>query len=313
MASRQFTEPVLILAFNRPDLTKTLVDAIRPLAPERVYATIDGPRVGVPDDADLVQRTREVIELGIDWPCELILKARQQNMGCRRGVVEAIDGFFENEARGVILEDDCIPHPDFFPYCQTLLERYESDTQVLSIGGDNSAGVSFSTSGSYGFVRHPAVWGWASWRRAWVLYDRDLSMWSRTRNSNLVSTLFSSRLEREYRTRIFNRLLDENIPDTWDYQWSATHYLHRGLSIMPARNLIRNLGFRPDATHTIASSPFADAETHAILPLTHPERVAHDRRAEWEVLTKVDGARSRKRLVLKRRPGWWRTPVRRTS
>ena len=285
--------PVLLIAFRRPDLTEQVLAALRGAAPERLYVAIDGPRSEVPGEIELVHRVQDLVVAAVDWDCQIQWRIRSANLGCRRGVVDALDWFLGIESEGIILEDDCVPAPDFFPFCEQLLERYRFDFRVLSVGGDNSGEVTFAGPWSYGFVRHPAVWGWATWRRAWDLYDRDMNLWGAVRGTELVQAIFPDELERHYRSRIFDRLLDHGEPDTWDYQWSATCFLTGGLTVMPARNLVANLGFRDDATHTTASSALADAPTGSVLPLEHPPIVCVDWRAEAQVVRKVDGQTDR--------------------
>jgi hypothetical protein len=116
---------VLFLVFNRPDPTRRVFDAIRAARPARLYVAADGPRA---DRAGEAERCAEVraMATAVDWPCEVLTLFRDANLGCKRGVAEGIDWFFAHEAEGIILEDDVLPHPSFFAYCATLLERYRT-------------------------------------------------------------------------------------------------------------------------------------------------------------------------------------------
>lgn len=243
--------PILIVAWNRPTHARTVIEAVRAARPDSIFLAVDGPdELARPEDSSRIEQTIKSLESAIDWPCEVNRRYSEMNAGCRRGVASAIDWFFGAVESGIILEDDCVPSPAFFPYCARLLEKYKHDEQIMCISGDNSAHVQPSDGSDYSFVRYPQIWGWATWRRAWERYDRDLARYSSARQDGRWESLVPDSLERQTLERIFDRLVDEGRPDTWDYQWVATMLLDQGLSIHPSANLITNIGFGPDATHT---------------------------------------------------------------
>lgn len=271
--------PLLLIAWRRPHTLRQVIDAIRPLAPTRLYVACDGPnpeRLGEPEK---VAATRRVIEQEIDWRCEIKRLYSDVNQGCRVGVSRAISWFFEQVEEGIILEDDCVPHPDFFNYCSTLLERYRDDTRVWCISGNNFQDGQWRGDGSYYFSRYNHCWGWASWRRCWQYYDGDLYQWPALRDSGLLETIFPDRHERNYWARTWTNLLVTGKPNTWDYQWTFTCLLNGGLTALPNRNLVRNVGFGEDATHTTGKStaPRVDA---GIDPSVIPTFILRDAKAD---------------------------------
>ncbi len=271
--------PLLILAWRRPHTLRQVINAIRPVAPTRLFVTCDGPNPERPGEAEKVAATRQVIEQEIDWPCQIERLYSDVNQGCRIGVSRAICWFFEQVEEGIILEDDCVPHPDFFPYCATLLERYRHDMRVWCISGNNFQNGQWRGDGSYYFSRYNHCWGWACWRRCWQHYDADLSHWPALRESGLLGTIFEDPLERQYWSAIWQRLMDEGQPDTWDYQWTFICLVNGGLTALPNRNLVSNVGFGEGAAHTtgIAGSTVAD---QGLGPLTHPQFVLRDGAAD---------------------------------
>lgn len=283
------TPAVLLLAFRRPEPTARVVAAIRDARPQRLWVALDGPRPEVAGEADLVAETRAVIARAIDWPCEVRWRERPQNLGCRRGVVDAIDWFLGEAGEGIILEDDCVPHPDLFRYCAELLDRYRDDERVWCVSGDNSARITLAGTASYGFVGSPQIWGWATWARAWAHYDRDLEAWAAVRGTPAVRRLLPDPIEREVTVRLLDRLRDEGEPDTWDYQWLASCLMGGGLCAVPRTNLVTNVGFGPDATHTRERNRRAEVAAGPILPLIHPRAVVRDRRAERELFDRTKG------------------------
>lgn len=264
------TSPILLITFNRPTSTRQVLEKIRDRKPEQIFIAGDGPRNR--EDSEQISQVRAVVDELVDWPCDLNLNFNSTNLGCRRGVTRAIDWFFGHVEEGIILEDDTVPNLDFFYFCEELLERYRGDPSVMHISGDNSAGVSIREDWSYCFIRYPHIWGWATWKTAWNLYDRELRQFQAFRDSGRLGEVFADSREGGTWIPRFEELLELGTPDTWDWQWSATVYLNSGLSIQPTVNLISNIGFGPDATHTLKPGSRSYVPTGSILPLVHPPR-----------------------------------------
>ena len=267
--------PLLLIAWRRPHTLRQVINAIRPIAPSLVFVACDGPNIDRPGEFENVAATRAVIESEIDWPCHIERLYSDVNQGCRLGVSRAITWFFEQVEEGIILEDDCVPHPDFFLYCTTLLERYRSDTRVWCVSGNNFQNGHWRGDGSYYFSRYNHCWGWATWRRCWQHYDAGLSQWPTLRSSGLLTSIFHDRLERNYWLRIWQRLLDQGKPDSWAYRWTFTCLVNGGLSALPNRNLVTNVGFGSDATHT-TGRPINTAIAEGIDPYQHPSFLLRD-------------------------------------
>jgi hypothetical protein len=266
--------PVLLIVFNRPNLAAKVLGAIRRQRPAKLYIAGDGPRDPAinPDDASRCGECRQLAET-IDWQCEVFTRFSESNQGCGIGVSNAITWFFENEESGIILEDDCLPTDDFFPFCRELLELYRDKNEVMSICG-NIFGSSRSTAAcgsySYGFGRYAQVWGWASWARAWKLYRYDVG--NAADNFHLFKTRGVSIIQqRLHQSRVLSTTAPGG-PDTWDYQWQFAVLKNSGLIACPSVNMISNIGFGADATHTTSkNSPVAMAPTGRLgFPQKHP-------------------------------------------
>jgi hypothetical protein len=262
--------PLLLIAWRRPHTLRQLIDAIRPVAPTRLFVACDGASPERPSDAEKVAATRAVIEHEIDWPCQIERLYSDVNQGCSVGPIRAISWFFEQVEEGIILEDDCVPHPDFFLYCTSLLERYRHDNRVWCISGNNFQNGQWRGDGSYYFSRYNHVWGWASWRRCWQHYDADLTQWPSLRDSGLLGTIFEDHVERSYWRDIWQRTYAKTEPITWwDYQWTFACLANGGLTALPNRNLVTNVGFGEDATHT-TSCTINTSIRGGINPNQHP-------------------------------------------
>lgn len=281
MVSEHTCPPVLFLIFNRPDLTARVFARIREVRPSRLFIAADGPRVNHPGDVADCLATRAVVA-HVDWPCNVITHFREVNAGCRAAVSSAITWFFEQVDAGIILEDDCLPAPSFFPYCAELLERYRDHPQVMSISGDRF-GTKSIRGASYAFSIYHHIWGWATWRRAWCHYDEmDTSSACASGTADLYK-LFRNRKVVRYWSSVATRFAGGQI-DTWDYPWLFSCWKMAGLSVVPCVNLVENIGFDSRATHTRqGDSPLAGPSRDTLLfPLVHPKRVQRCRTIESE-------------------------------
>jgi hypothetical protein len=271
--------PVLFLIFNRPDTTEKVFETIRQAKPPRLYVAGDGPRVTRPGEDRQVHLARQ-IATAVDWPCEVQTLFRKENLGCKSAVCSAIDWFFENEEQGIILEDDCLPHSDFFNYCQEILGCYALDERVWMVNGCNFQRGRWRGVDSYYFSQYMHIWGWASWRRAWVKRDMSISFWPEWKKSSEWKEYLPDRVERKYWSKIFDQMYRNEI-DTWDYPWIASAWNSGGIAVTPNVNLVSNIGFGPNATHTISKkSEFSEMPVAAIGHLTHPKAVHVDEMAD---------------------------------
>ena len=282
---------ILFLVFNRPDVTQRVFEAIRDARPPRLYIAADGPRIDRPDEEALCEQTRQIVS-NIDWPCEISTLFRDENLGCRVGVSTAIDWFFEHEEEGIILEDDCLPDESFFVYCEELLDTYKNAPDIMAISGDYFHGEARRPETSYYFSRYNHCWGWASWRRAWQLYDRDMSRWPELRNSGWLTDISGGHSDfSRYWTYVFDKAYAGEI-DSWAYRWLFSCWIHHGLTALPSVNLVKNIGFGDAATHTTGDKRWEDMPLETIsFPLKKPENV--ERHVALDRLTDLNVVRTR--------------------
>lgn len=285
MASQPFTTPILFLIFNRPQTTEKVFQRIHELQPRYLYVSADGPRAHKENEKELCESARKIIEK-VDWDCEVKTHFSEINLGCKVGVSSGINWFFEHVENGIILEDDCLPDLSFFSFCEVMLEKYKHDERIMHIGGTNFQDGIIRGSGSYYFSRITHVWGWATWRRAWKKYDAAISSFSDIVNSNQFAGLFPNERVRKYWLKNFD-LVHSNKKDTWDVQWMYTVSINHGLTIVPNNNLVSNIGFELDATHTfIQSDPAANRSTESLNRIIHPSVIALDAKADTYTFTK---------------------------
>jgi hypothetical protein len=285
-----FTTPILFLVFNRPDNTRKVFEQIRKIQPAYLYIAADGSRKDKPGEDKLCAEVRNILLSNIDWECEVKTLFRDENLGCGKAVSQAITWFFENVEEGIILEDDCLPDQSFFYYCDELLEKFRFNENVISIGGTNF-NYRHEIDQSYNFSGYMNMWGWATWKRNIPLVDYEMNSWKKIK---FKYPFLLSRLHRRGSLdirwlSIWRNLFDLTSSgkiDTWDYQWIYAQLYNKKISIFPSRNLINNIGFSDNATHTKESDhPITKVELQKLhFPLKHPNKLEIDYHYEEEYI-----------------------------
>ncbi len=268
--------PVLLIAFNRPDKVALMLKELKKAAPSKLYVAVDAPRKDSDKDAEQCRKTLELIEKGINWNCKLEKLIQKSNLGCKYGPVTAINWFFEHEEAGIILEDDCLPDSTFFRFCKEMLERYRDNKEIGVINGENHLGdLKHTIKNSYYFSEVNHCWGWATWRRAWEKFDPDIQSWPEIKSSGGLKSYLSDSRAVKYWHEEFDKIYGKADVDIWDYQWNYACIVNKFLTVVPGENLIKNIGFDEDATHTKDHDLIGGVEAGALsFPLKHPTEIA---------------------------------------
>jgi hypothetical protein len=276
MNSFELNTPVVFIVFNRPGTTRRVFEEIKKAGPKKLFIIADAPRENVPGEKEKCSQVKEIVEK-IEWDCEVFRNYSDSNMGCGKRISSGLDWVFSQIEEAIILEDDCLPHPSFFRFCQELLEYYRNDDRIMFISGDNFQNIRRNSDTSYYFSIYNHVWGWASWKRTWDRYDYNMKFWPSFRDKKLLDSWLSSPRAVKFWTRFFQRVYNKEI-NTWDIQLTFACFANRGLSIVPEVNLVSNIGFGQDSTHTHDSknsSAFIPVK-EMIFPLKHPCSVVRD-------------------------------------
>lgn len=274
--------PVVLIIFNRPETTSKIFAAVREAKPQKLLIIADGPRSDRPEEAKLCELTRAIIEQ-VDWHCEVSTNYSEVNLGCAKRVSSGLDWAFDEVDQAIILEDDCLPHPSFFRFCEELLDYYKHDQRVFSISGQNVQFGRQRTQYSYYFSHYNHCWGWASWRRAWQYYDFDMSLWPEIQLESSLKDIVDGDRAFKFWTKTFQATHDRSI-NSWAYRWLFAAWTQNGLTILPDKNLISNIGFNTGATHTRTTkqkSRFANMSVEGVeFPLVHPPLMIRNRQAD---------------------------------
>lgn len=269
-----FSTPIVLLIFNRPKLTNILFEKIAQIQPQKLLVVADGPRSA--QEAEQCEQCKAIIEK-VDWDCEVLTNYSKINLGCKKRISSGLDWVFSQVEEAIILEDDCIPAPSFFNFCQTLLERYRHDERIMVISGDNF--IETKSNCSYRFSKYNYIWGWASWSRAWKYYDVEMKSWPEYKQGNFIASLCEHPAEQKYWTDIFDSVVAGEV-NSWAYQWTYTCWSQNGLSVLPNSNLISNIGIGTDATHTKGENSLLQLPTTDIWDIKHPSFIARDINAD---------------------------------
>jgi hypothetical protein len=274
-----FEVPVAIFAFNRPKLTRRIFAAVAERRPKRLFLVADGPRTESPEDNAACDEVRKIL-LEVSWPCEVATNFSDRNLGCGRRMSSGINWLFEHVDAAILIEDDCLPAPPFFDFCGAMLSRFANDQRIGLVSGSNFTWRHFQPSASYYFSRYTHIWGWATWRRSWARYDFELRSLSLAREHRLLEEVFGDRQLADFWYAIFEAVKSDRI-DTWDYQLFFASVINSWLNVIPAVNLVTNIGTGPDATHTKSSTGLdSQAPGDLQFPLRHPDFITRCRTAD---------------------------------
>jgi hypothetical protein len=265
---------VALFVFNRPEHTRRVIERIERARPARVLVIADGPRAGEAEDDRRCDEVRSIVD-AVSWPCDVAKLYSDVNLGCTRRVVTGLDWVFANCDDAIILEDDCVPDASFFPFCSELLDRYRDDERVHMVSGTNVLPPgAFEIPHSYYYSRSFQIWGWATWARAWKHYDIEMRDWPELRASGWLERFLPEHAMAEVADAIFEETYQGRV-EAWDYQWVLSGWSRGALSITPAANLVTNIGYGGDASHTRdANHPLANRPTVPMsFPLRHPEQL----------------------------------------
>ena len=286
-----YNTPILLITFNRPDNVRKVLTELRKQQPTQLYVAQDGPREGNEYDQIKCQEVRDVIAKLVDWSCKLYTNYQEKNLGCGRGPYEAISWFFRNVEKGIILEDDVVPHPLFFPYMEDLLERYKEDYRIGMVTAHNLQRY-YSRHDSYYFTHEMAgTYGWGTWRRVWKDFDFDIP-YDEKQLAQALHRFGLHRLCIQRSCKLYQKWMcgkDGSRHDFWDYQFDYYLIVHNYLNARANSCLTSHEGFDADATHLTARENaryLMEVNESRFTPITHPRKVQIDKSVRYRMFKK---------------------------
>ena len=284
-------KPILFLIFNRPDTTKKVFESIREYQPKQLFIAADGPRDNKPGEKELCKETRDLVS-NIDWDCEVKTLFRDENLGCKDAVSSAITWFFEHIEDGIILEDDCLANQSFFEFCSELLDKYRENKKIMHIGGNNFQFGKTNIPDDYYFSRISHVWGWATWKDRWKLFDKEMKNLNNFIENNKIELFFDTKEFQNYWINAFTNVKKGEL-NSWAYIWSFVILDNDGLAIIPSNNLVQNIGFSGNATHTQKKPKYIDdfnqdAINNSNFQITkHPKKITENPELDLKYFRKI--------------------------
>lgn len=282
MGLTPFHTPVLLIAFNRPEHTRRVLEAIMAAQPKDLYVFQDGAREGNEDDVRKCAEVRNVVE-ELTKDANIVLHANysDKNLGCGAGPMTGISWFFGQVEMGIVMEDDCLPHPDFFSYCEGLLDRYKDNDKIRFINA-TLYDDRWQCEASYDFSHYMVTGAWAGWRETWQGFDLDLKDLDAKAFRKHVLKLTDNRGEANWWYSIVKEIQqDHNKKSYWDFQMQIHLFRESALTIHPQRNLVSNIGFDEEGTHTLSNHDRRGGrQVFPILPLSHPQDQVVDKKRD---------------------------------
>ena len=263
--------PIAFIIYRRPESSKMVFESIRKVEPKKLYIIADGPKNK--NEETKCRSTRHLIETSIDWNCEVEKIYSDTNLGCARRVQTGIDYVFQNETSAIILEDDTLPNHSFFGFCEQLLAKYKEDERVFHVSGCNFFPSKSTCESSYYLSSIVNIWGWATWARAWKKYDLRMESWAKQDKNKFLKEWCSDKTTKKDTLKMFDLHCNNPNPWTWDYQWVYTCWANKGLSVMPYKNLIQNIGLGPEGTNTYFATEqekYPKDVSELEFPIVHP-------------------------------------------
>lgn len=236
--------PVLYCIFNRLDTVEKTFAPIRDAKPERLYISADGPRSDREGENELTEQVRKYVLDNIDWECDVKTLFREENLGCDFAISGAIEWFFSQEEEGIVIEDDVLTSPQFFEFCELMLETYRDNPKIRYIAGYNPIPDN-DLPESYYFIPRQDTWGWAAWRRSF--YSKDgvkykfypYNYYEKHCNKNAIINQITKR--KDLKKLCFSLLFKCY---QWDSEFSVYGLINHPYSyaITPGRNLTSHIG-----------------------------------------------------------------------
>lgn len=271
-----FDTPILLIVFNRPEKTQKLFEIIKKIKPKNLFIAADGPREKEFDIYNC-KKVRKIFD-NIEFNCNIHKKFNIKNEGLKNNVKNSIDWFFSKVEKGIIIEDDCMPSLSFFSFCQELLNKYEFNSKVMQINGTN-LGLDYSNlvKETYFFSKLNHVWGWATWKRSWILFDTEFEDYDILKKNNSFNNYFIDNKITNWMMKYFDKS-QSGTDNIWSINWAYSILKNSGLCVTPTKNLVQNIGFDGTGTSVKDRSfiDFSKTEINLLDKIIHPMNINYD-------------------------------------
>lgn len=266
--------PVLILLYKKPKTTVQVINALKKVKPKLIYIAINIPPINK-NKQDYIDY-KKVLKLldKIDWKCDLKIKKRKKHLSPYDSYKSAINWFFKNEKEGIILEDDTVPNKSFFTFCNQMLKKYRNNNRIALISGTSFYKKENLNKETYFFSNIPFMWGYATWKRTILGRDEKMKNWPKNKK-DVFNKITSDKFFIKYWSKMFNDLYNKKFI-AYDFQMAYSNFKNKKLTIFPKKNLVKNIGFGNNATHTKSEEWYSNLETYELKNIKHPKQISPD-------------------------------------
>lgn len=266
-----FKVPIVYVCFNRPKLTKKTFEYIKKIKPSKLFLILDGPRKSNKQDKINCPKVKKIIQ-NINWKCKVYKNFSKENLGLKNRFFTGLDWVFNIANEAIILEDDCLPHDDFFYFCEAMLKKYKNSNKVKFITGNNfqDQKKTDKISEDYYFSKYSHIWGWATWKKTWHDVKREDNYWKNKIFNSDFDMMKSTAKEKKYWKNMYKSVLNNKL-NSWAIYLLFSIWKNKGLTVTPKINLIKNLGLS-SGTNTINLDIKLDISNKNLnKPLKHPK------------------------------------------
>lgn len=278
--------PVVLICFNRPNLTKKTFNQIKKNKPSKLFLIMDGPRYKNSQDIQNIKKVRKIIE-EINWKCKIYKNFSKNNLGLKKRVVSGLNWVFKKVDKAIILEDDCYPSDSFFYFCETMLNFYKKNKNIGIITGNNFQNKPVDNN-SYYFSKYSHIWGWATWRRTWKLYnDNDQKIQNFVKSSKFKK-ICKILDEQKYWIDMHHQIKSGTLK-SWAYYFLLNMWKNNYLTVTPNLNLIENLGINSKSSSNPNDPGLKKDLTKTVLkfPLIYPKAIKVNEKADSQVFYSI--------------------------
>lgn len=262
--------PVVFFVFNRLDYTKKVFEKIRQVTPKKLFVIADGARNY--EESDKCEAVRNFVLNKVDWDCQVFTNFSDNNLGCKERFFSGLDWVFSQCETAIILEDDCVPEISFFSFCEQLLNKYKNDERIMMISGHNYLVDKPNIKESYFFSRFFAIWGWATWKRAWQKVDKSMESWEKLKAENQLQSFYHQEYFIAYLNTMFDKTVSNEI-NNWGLRWYYSCLFNHGLAIVPKVNLITNIGVEGTHSNSVSTNNFRSTLPLDTDNIQHPKLI----------------------------------------
>lgn len=244
------TAPIALFVYKRMGVLEKTVEALKSnkLATEsELFIFSDGAKND--EDWEKVNEIRRYLKT-IDGFKKVKIVESPVNKGLANSLIDGVTKIVNEFGKIIVVEDDIVTSPYFLNFMNDALDMYENDEEVACISG-----YSYPLKGKIPqsfFIKGADCWGWATWKRAWDLFEKN--------GQKLLNEIRDKNLEREFNLNdsypIVQMLQDQidKKNDSWAVRWTASVFLKDKLCLYPGQSMVQNIGFIDDATHCSATT-----------------------------------------------------------